>query len=180
MKHLKYLSYLIRHKWFVLLAGIKIGAPLWRLIVHDLSKFRPSEWFAYSFYFYATKKEIAAHERELLSDYCGLFEAVPFGEHYEDRFNIAWLHHQHRNPHHWQYWTMREDDGRQYNMSIPREYLLEMVADWAGAGRAITGHWDAFGWYAKNKQNIGILAHDHDIVGDLLSEHFAGDNDGQE
>jgi hypothetical protein len=41
MKHVRYLSYVVRHKWFVLLAGIKTGAPLWRLLIHDWSKFAP-------------------------------------------------------------------------------------------------------------------------------------------
>ena len=29
-----------------------------------------------------------------------------------------------------------------------------MVADWAGAGRAITGQWDVYNWYYKNKDFI--------------------------
>ena len=53
MRHLNYLKYVLRHKWFVLLASIRIGAPLWGAIIHDLSKFRPSEWIPYARCFYA-------------------------------------------------------------------------------------------------------------------------------
>ena len=31
-KHWLYLKYLMRHKWFVFVAGLRTGAPLWRLI----------------------------------------------------------------------------------------------------------------------------------------------------
>jgi hypothetical protein len=33
-----------------------------------------------------------------------------------------------------------------------------MVADWMGAGRAITGKWEAKAWYEKNKATI--ILHD--------------------
>ena len=42
--HLRYLGYVLRHKWFVLVAGLKVGAPLWRLLIHDWSKFTAAEW----------------------------------------------------------------------------------------------------------------------------------------
>jgi hypothetical protein len=35
---------------------------------------------------------------------------------------------------------------------MSEKYLCEMVADWWGAGRAITGKWDAVGWYSKQSQ----------------------------
>ncbi len=38
---MKYFLLIIKHKWFVLLAGIKIGCPLSRLLLHDMSKFLP-------------------------------------------------------------------------------------------------------------------------------------------
>ena len=128
MKHLKYLWYIIRHKWFVLVAGLKVGAPIWRLLVHDLSKFRPSEWFPYTEYFYGKGKNL-------------------------DAFNRAWLAHQHRNPHHWQHWLLREDDGGTIALRMSEPAMLEMIADWAGAGRAITGGWGVRAWYDKNRDN---------------------------
>lgn len=35
---------ILKHKWFVLLAGLEVGVPLWRLIIHDWSKFTPAEF----------------------------------------------------------------------------------------------------------------------------------------
>lgn len=144
-KHLSYLWYIVRHKWFVLVAGLKIGAPLWLLLVHDLSKLLPSEWFAYANYFYGGKKDQAA-------------------------FDIAWLKHQHRNQHHWQAWCLIEDENWWPKpQPMPRKYILEMVADWMGAGRAITGRWAVVEWYEKNKDQILLHPNTRVEVERLLS-----------
>ncbi len=127
--HLRYLGYVVRHKWFVLLAGLKVRAPLWRLLIHDWSKLSPAEWRPYVQKFYGR------------------------GEN-QDEFDAAWLHHQHRNPHHWQHWLLREDDGPTKALRMPQGLVREMVADWMGAGRAITGEWDVAGWYAKNAEKM--------------------------
>ena len=37
---------------------------------------------------------------------------------------------------------------------MPYKYAVEMVCDWAGAGRAITGKWEYKEWYYKNKEKI--------------------------
>ncbi len=134
MKHFTYLKYVLHHKWFVLLAGLKIGCPIWRLITHDMSKFRPSEWFSFADYFYG-KSVFPPEDIKAASD-------------------VAWLHHQNRNPHHWQYWMLVCDSGETKFIDIPKQYILEMVADWAGAGRVITGKWEVRSWYEMNRMNI--------------------------
>lgn len=130
--HIQYLWYVLRHKWFVLVAGLKTDAPLWRLLIHDYSKFSRAEWSAYVHQFYAKdRKRVGAFER-------------------------AWLHHQNKNPHHWQYWVNLRYDGKHKPVVMPTKFAREMVADWMGAGRAITGHWDIDEWYAKNKGQMII------------------------
>lgn len=127
--HARYASYVARHKWFVFRAGLKTSAPLWRLIIHDWSKLTPAEWTPYVRTFYTENGDQGAFDR-------------------------AWLHHQHRNPHHWQHWLLREDDGPLKALAIPDDLVREMVADWMGAGRAITGRWDVASWYAANSDKI--------------------------
>src|ERR1041384_1906335 len=56
-KYWAYFQYILRHKWFVFLAGLKTGAPIWLLIIHDWSKFLPSEFFPYTDYFYNKEKQ---------------------------------------------------------------------------------------------------------------------------
>ena len=34
---------------------------------------------------------------------------------------------------------------------MPNRYVVEMVADWAGAGKAISGKWDLAEWYLKTE-----------------------------
>lgn len=91
MKHFKYLKYVLKHKWFVFIECCRLGIPV-RGLLHDLSKFRPSEWFPYVEKFYGGWKDIDA------------FHPVT------ESFSYAWLLHQHRNPHHWQYWLLRNDN----------------------------------------------------------------------
>jgi len=147
--HLKYLSYVIRHKWFVFVAGLRIGAPLWRLIIHDWSKFLPSEWFPYAVFFYATKPVPAYGDQRYFRDAKSPAECDDIVLQRQKAFDRAWLLHQHRSPHHWQYWVLREDDGATKVLQMPEHFAREMLADWAGAGRAITGKWGSREWYEK-------------------------------
>lgn len=123
MSHLRYLRYVLLHKWYVLRAGLFIGTPntigtwrwLWRLIRHDASKFRPSEWRPYAGYFYGGETGADAQRW----------------------FDAAWLAHIHRNPHHWQHWVLHEDSGKTKILLIPIADVDEMIADWLGAGTKI-------------------------------------------
>lgn len=147
MKHLKYLNYLICHKWFVLLAGLKFKAPLWRLIIHDWSKFLPSEWFAYANYFYGNHPKFS----ELPPPLKSIWPANKCEEYWKNKFDFSWNLHEKRNKHHWQFWILIEDSGNIKPLEIPEKYLREMAADWAGAGRAITGKWEVWDYYQKVK-----------------------------
>lgn len=46
-------KYLLKHKWHVFKAGLKLNVPLWRLVVHDWSKLTPIEWISYAAYFFS-------------------------------------------------------------------------------------------------------------------------------
>lgn len=150
--HLKYLKYIIRHKWFVLVASWKIGAPLWPAIVHDLSKLLPSEWLPYCRFFYGTYQ--TAQELRWKANQMGIFPRTQ--EAVARDFDFAWMAHQRRNLHHWQSWVLKEDSGKVRPLPMPERYVLEMIADWMGAGRAITGKWDVVGWYNKNWHNMTL------------------------
>jgi hypothetical protein len=136
--HWGYAKYVARHKWFVFVAGRRTGVSLWRLIIHDWSKLTRAEWTPYVHSFYGPQPRTDAVKAA---------------------FNKAWLHHQHLNKHHWQHWVLREDSGTMKVLPMPEKYVREMVADWMGAGRAITGQWEVAEWYAKNRERI-LLADD--------------------
>lgn len=142
-KHLRYLSYVLRHKWFVLIECIKLGI-LWRGIVHDLSKFHPSEWFPYADQFYGDWRS-DDQDRNVVAP-----------SQIQWAFERAWNHHQKRNDHHWQYWVRLGDDGTTLPLSMSDDSIREMLADWRGASRAITGKDNTREWYLKNAHKMQL------------------------
>lgn len=134
-RHLKYLSYVLRHKWFVLVECLRLGVPVWVALLHDWTKFLPGEWFPYARTFYAPD---------------GTSQYV------ESRaFTVAWNHHQKRNRHHWQYWMITWDRGETECLPMPDICRREMLADWRGAGRAL-GKSDTAGWYMANRGKMKL------------------------
>lgn len=127
--HLKYASYVARHKWWVLVAGFRVGPGRWwrwpawiaRLLVHDWSKLLPSEWRPYALYFNGESKEsfVARHWASWCSAGCVPSIAEVYAgadwEHQRElrqqAFDRAWLLHQHRQPHHWQFWLLLNDSS---------------------------------------------------------------------
>jgi hypothetical protein len=136
-KHWNYFKYVCKHKWFVFKAGRKLKVPLWRLIIHDWSKFSRAEWTPYANRFFGGRAGIEDKSLD------------------PDEFRRAWLHHIHRNPHHWDHWLFASGDKR--ILEMPDHFVREMVADWLAAGRAINGSWDIREWFAKThaKQLMG-------------------------
>ena len=149
MRHLNYLKYVLKHKWFVFLACRRLNVSLWRAIKHDWHKFLPSEWFPYAKTFYkpdGSKQYVES-----------------------DEFAKSWNLHQKRADHHWQYWLLTWDKGVTQPIEIPIECVLEMLADWYGAGRAITGKWEAHLWYQKQKDIIKLHPNTRAYVEEKLS-----------
>jgi len=140
-----YAQYLARHKWFVFRAGVVTAAPVWRLLIHDWTKLLPCEWFPYADNFYGSYPKKA----DAPADYQGRTR-----EQVVAAYRLAWAHHLHWNKHHWQYWIYIGEDRSIQALPMPDKYIREMVADWLGAGRAITGEWEAVAWYGKNKDRM--------------------------
>ena len=70
-------------------------------------------------------------------------------------FDYAWLLHQKRGKHHWQWWILPEDDGGIKVLPMPDKYRKEMLADWRGAGKA-QGTPDSYKWYMHNKEKMQL------------------------
>lgn len=121
---LNYTASLLEHLFWVQAAGVTIGVPEEQLMVHDLSKMSEEEFAPYAHWFYGSKDR--------------------------PRFEIAWLHHIHRNQHHPSHWALTPD----YAAFMPDNFALEMIADWLGASKAYTGSWDISPWIEKTKGKI--------------------------
>jgi hypothetical protein len=131
---------------------------IWRGIMHDLSKFLPGEFIPYARYFYGDKNDISRGR-----DSTGYYQA---GDTISDDFNFAWLLHQKRNRHHWQWWVLPMDDGTVKIFDMPIKYRKEMICDWVGAGKAQgkfspknDKYRETRAWYHSAKYKM-LLGHD--------------------
>lgn len=115
-RYLAYLSALLRHKYYVYLEGRKLGLGVVRLLIHDWDKFGPAMFTAYASAFYAAD---------------GSKQYAP-----TEAFDHTWNRHQKVSKHHWQAWVLMEDSGAVKVLKMPHLDMVEMLADWRGAGRA--------------------------------------------
>ena len=113
----KHFKTVCRHKIYVFQECRACGIT-WQGITHDLSKFSWVEFGPAARYFQGNRSPIEAEKEDL-------------------GYSFAWLHHKGINPHHWEFWTdFAEEDGSIITNKIPFNYVVEMVCDWVGAGKA--------------------------------------------
>ncbi len=149
-RHLAYLRYVLRHKYFVWRGGRIVGGiPFYRLLIHDWDKFLLDEWLPYVQTFYA-------HD--------GSKQYVESPE-----FAAAWNRHQKRNRHHWQWWMLTWDRGETTTLPMAETDVREMVADWIGAGWAIVGNPNPTSWYQENRARMHLHEETREMVERLLS-----------
>lgn len=118
MKYFKYFKTICIHKWYVFIECCKEGI-IWQGIIHDMSKFSPSEFIASARYYFGDRSDSVIDE--------GIIE----------KYQQAWLHHKGHNKHHWEYWVDWNSDTGEYELTrIPLKYLQEIYADMIGASKA--------------------------------------------
>lgn len=153
---LRYIWLTLKHKRYVWVAGAWTGAPLWNLLIHDLSKFTPAEAPHYGRQFFGDKSD-------------------PLG------FARAWNHHQKANPHHWEYWIPHSGHDRSGYLGgtplpMPERYVREMVADWFGASRAYEGRYPTslqeWPWLQQNFWKIDLHPETRTLALRVLQEAF--------
>jgi hypothetical protein len=143
------MRYVVLHKWYVLVECFRVGL-YWRGLVHDLSKLLPSEFLPYARFFYGKKQSAARAQREKT----GYYKPTDTGD---MAFDFAWLLHQKRNDHHWQWWLLPEDEGGVIVLPMDPDARLEMLCDWKGAGRA-QGKPNTAEWWETNKHKMQLHA----------------------
>ena len=110
----------IKHRNAVCRNCFRAGIP-WRGLVHDLSKFSPTELFP-GIRCYQGNRSPNEREREL------------FG------YSKAWLHHKGRNRHHFEYWNDVNMQTHRYEpVKMPTIFALEMFCDRVGASKVYRG-----------------------------------------
>lgn len=124
MKMFKHLKVVMTHRYYVRKFCFK--CKLYRQgLLHDLSKYSPTEFFSSVKYFTGNRSPID-NEKDVKG------------------YSLAWFHHKGRNPHHWEYWIDNVGTRKNTPARIPYKYVVEMICDWLAAG--IT--------YSKEKPNF--------------------------
>lgn len=101
-----------KHRFKVFKLCLKAGVPF-RGLVHDLSKYSPTEFF------------------ESVKYYSGSYSPIHNCKK-ENGYSKAWIHHTRKNKHHHEYWY----DYTSPNPTpiIPYKYTVEMICDTLAAG----------------------------------------------
>lgn len=107
-----------KHRWYVFRLSIKAGIP-WRGLLHDLSKYSPTEFFE-SVKYYNGKRSPLHVCRE------------------DKGYSLSWLHHKGRNKHHFEYWEDISKTQR-FPVFLPYQYIVEAVCDKIAAGMVYNG-----------------------------------------
>lgn len=106
-----------RHRFLVFKLAVKAGIP-WRGLVHDLSKYTPTEFL------------------EGVKYYNGKFSPIRFAKQ-EEGYSKAWLHHKGRNKHHFEYWYDFATPDK--TPIMPYKYAVELICDTLSASLIYKG-----------------------------------------
>ena len=142
--YFKYLKALLKHKWVVFIECCKRDMPF-RGIMHDMSKFLPSEFIPYAQFFYGKEQTDKT----------------------ADAFELAWLKHQKRNKHHWQWWVINNDSGGYTVLEMPDKIRKELLSDWIGANRNF-GEMALLDWYIQHRKHMILNGHTREWIEENL------------
>lgn len=109
-----------KHRWYVMRNCFRAGI-YWQGLIHDLSKFSPSE-FRMGIKYYQGTRSPNEGEREVKG------------------YSTAWMHHKGRNRHHFEYWVDINPSTKVYGpVEMPTKYLAEMFCDRVAASMVYKG-----------------------------------------
>lgn len=152
-KHFKTITY---HKYLVMKGCFKVGLYKQGLL-HDLSKYSPSEFLVGVKYYQGDRSPNNA-EREAIG------------------YSSAWLHHKGRNRHHYEYWidySTKEIKGGMAPAPMPEKYIVEMLMDRIAACKVYNGanYTDAapLTYYSKGRENAPIHPKTRELLERLLT-----------
>ena len=121
MKVWKHFKTITHHRILVCKGCFKIGL-YWQGLMHDMSKYSPTEFKVGLQYYQGTRSPNNA-EREAKG------------------YSSAWLHHKGRNKHHYEYWIDYSSrvPGGMLPVPMPRKYIAEMIMDRIAACKVYNG-----------------------------------------
>lgn len=143
-----------KHRNKVIYHCAKCGI-LWRGLLHDLSKYSPTEFIPGAKYYVGTRSPNEL-ERE------------------ENGYSSAWLHHKGRNKHHFEYWTdYNMTERRVMPVKMPFIFVVEMFCDRVAASKIYQG--DKYtdnhpiDYFLRGKKTRSIHSETSDLLEGLLA-----------
>lgn len=117
MKAWQHFKTINHHKFLVMKECFRVGL-YWQGLVHDLSKYSPTEFFVGCKYYQG-------------------FQSPNNAERQDKGYSSAWLHHKGRNKHHMEYWIDYgvAPDKSITGMPMPTKYVVEMFLDRVAASK---------------------------------------------
>ena len=117
----------------------------WMSIVyrHDASKLNPEEYEGYDQWFYGENLN-------------------------REAFDLAWLHHIHNNPHHWQHWVLINDDDLSTALEMDEVFVIEMISDWWSFSWKDGNLYEIFSWYDHHKDHMILHPNTRAMVESIL------------
>lgn len=152
---------------------------VWRACDKLLTEVLGVEWFMYHNIEYGLHSELHNNvENHDKSKYELFEEYMPYDNYFygerndevEERFAYAWLHHIHKNPHHWQHWILNNDDGTTKILDMPVVYIVEMICDWWAFSLKQNKPLEIISFYEKNKNNMMLSDKTRLIVESILDK----------
>jgi len=127
-----------KHRFKVFKLCCRAGIPF-RGLVHDLSKYSPTEFFEGVKYYQGNYSPITNCKKDI-------------------GYSKAWLHHKGRNKHHYEYWY--DYAAPVASAPMPYKYTVEMICDTLAAGMTYQGkNWTKdyqLKYYLKDRENKHI------------------------
>ena len=132
----------------------------WQGLIHDLSKYSPTEFFESVKYYQGTDSPIVAAKKD-------------------KGYSLAWQHHKGRNPHHYEYWTDNYDTGGTA-LLMPYKYFVEQICDYVGAARAYMGKDFSYvkeleWWNARKGRKLAMNQHIVDMMDIIFNDLAANE-----
>lgn len=121
MHPIKHFKTVTHHRHLVLQGCFRLG--LYRQgLLHDLSKYSPTEFFVGAKYYFGN-------------------HSPNDGERQDRGFSSSWLHHKGRNKHHLEYWIdySLEGNHKMAGLEMPVQYVAEMFCDRVAASKTYRG-----------------------------------------
>jgi hypothetical protein len=151
-KAIKHFHTINKHRFLVFRLCLKCGIG-WQGLLHDLSKYSPTEFFEAVKYYTGDKSPNANCIKQ-------------------NGYSLAWLHHKGRNKHHHEYWY--DYYAIDKTPIIPYKYVAEMICDNLAAGIIYNGkNWTPniqYEYWLKRKDKYMINKHVVDMILEVLRQ----------